>query len=299
MSDAFNPIEGPFDKLPTRKPGTVVVAVGPKGAVSLQDGERLTWGERVFGGYKAFYLVDISRRTIRDSYHVPSSQQAFAFDTVVSWDIAVSDPRGVIERGIRDLRVLLDTAGRNAVASAARGFAVQDSGFAEAAVRSALLSLSVDPALKISGVAVEMRPDAEALKLLRTAQEEQMRVAAIYAQSKVEAAARAGAKEVLSSPEELLAQILVTKDEAYRAELQRRLEQAANEHHRRFEILKALIESKIIEPHDFHERFPDFLNEVFKSIPATVTNLSPRQITSGPTQALPQGGSESPGSDQK
>lgn len=295
MSDAFNPIKGPFDTLPEREPGTVVVAVGSKGAVSLQDGERLTWGERVFGGYKAFYLVDISTRTIRETYHVPSSQQAFSFNTMVSWDVAVSDPRRVIEKGIRDLGALLDTLGRNAVVRAARGFTVQDIGQAESAVWSALMSLAVDPAVKIVGVAVEMRPDDEALKLLRTVQEEQMRVDAIHAKGKVEAAARAGAKDVLSSPEELLAQILVTKDEGYKAELQRRLEQASSEHHRRFEILKALIENKIIEPLDFHKRFPDFLNDVFKAMPASVTDLSPRQVTGTATQALPQGDSERPG----
>lgn len=298
MTDVFNPIKGPLDKLPAREPGTVVVAIGPKGTVSLRDGERLTWGERVLGSYKAFYLVDISTQTIKETYNVPSSQQAFSFNIMVSWDIAVADPRLVIEKGINNLRALLDTPSRNAIATAARSLSVQAIGQAESTVQSVLMGLAIDPAVKIVSVAVEMRPDEEALKLLRTVQEQQMRVEAIQAKGNVEAAARQGAKTVLASPEELLAHTLVTKDEGYKAELQRRLAQAASEHDRRIEILKALIEHKIIEPLDFHERFPDFLNDIFKSVPPSMTDLSPKQITGSPTQTLPPGNIEEPGSGQ-
>ena len=280
MTETVDPIEGPFDRLPGRKPGTVIVAMGSKGAIALRDGQRLTWGERMFGGYNVFYLVDISPRIIRDTYRVPSSQQAFAFDTVVSWSVTVSDPGRVIEQGIRDLRTLLDTMGHNAVATTARAFTVQDCGKAEAAVRATLMNLKIDPAVRIVDIAVEMRPEVEALKLLRTAQEEGLRVAAITAQGNVEAAAREGAKKALSTPEDLLAHVLVTKDEGYKAALQHRLDQAANEYLRRFEILKALIENRIVEPQDFHKRFPDFLNDVFRAIPATVTSLSEKQLPS-------------------
>ncbi|HMH50253.1 MAG TPA: hypothetical protein VK548_08480 [Candidatus Acidoferrum sp.] len=287
MAETVNPIEGPFDSMPARKPGTVVVAMGSKGAVALRDGQGLTWGERVFGGYKAFYLVDISRRIMSETYRAPSSQQAFAFDTVVSWTVVVSDPGRVIEHGIRDLRTLFNTMGQNAVANTARSFTVHDCAKAEAAVRAAVMHLKIDPALSIIDVAVQMRPEADALKLLRSVQEEEMRVAAINAQSNVEAAARDGAKKALSTPEDLLAHVLVTKDEGYKAALRHRLEQAANEDMRRFEIFKALIENKIVEPQDFHARFPDFLNDVFKAIPATATNLNTKQLPSQAADTVP------------
>ena len=114
-------------------------------------------------------------------------------------------------------------------------------------------------------------------------QEEELRAAAVRSRANVDASARKDTKDVLLSPDEVLAQVLATKDQAYREALQLRLEQAATEQQRRLEIMKALIDNKKIEPHDFHEKFPDFVNDLLNAIP------SPNDRHAKPDRSTPQG----------
>jgi hypothetical protein len=269
-------IEGPFKSAPDRKPGSVIVAVGAKGAIILQEGERLTWGERIWGGYNSFFLVDKSVKTVVIRFTVPSRQPTLMFEADINMDLQIIDARGAFERNLNDFSTVVTTAARGAVVKAAKQFTVRQLPEAEDAVHTALIGLPIDPAIRISNVSVVIHPDAEAMKPLRTADEEEIRSNALRAQENVDAIGRSAAKGILSSPDELLAQLLITKDDAYRAALQLRLDQASTEQQRRFEIMKALIDSKIIEPHDFHNRFPGFVDDVFRSVSTQATLAAPK-----------------------
>jgi hypothetical protein len=275
MANMVNPIEGAFDELPAKRPGTVIVAVGSKGAVCLTDGGRLTLGERWFGGYKQFYLVDTSQRELTLTYSVASRRPTLKFDMTVVLVVRVIDPRGAVERGITNLEALFNTSILRAAAAVASKYDVQDSINAKMAVEGRLGVLPIDPAIEIVNVFVDLKPDKDAEQMIRSAEEEDIKRESIAAQGRIDGAGRDIAKDILSSPDDILAQLLTTKDDHYRAALNLRLEQAATEQQRRFEIMKALIDNKIIEPHDIHQRFPGFLDDVFQAMSPKLPKGSP------------------------
>jgi hypothetical protein len=287
MNSQINPIEGAYDKMPASKPGTIIVAVGSKGAIEIRDGSHLTWGERVFGGYKTFYLVDVSLKSITEEYRVGSSYPTLYFKVFVTLDVRVVDARGILRRGVTDLTRLLATPIRRVLSEVGARHSMTDIAIARQEMQTAIDILKLDPALTMSGAAVDVQADEGSLVLLRQVHEADLKKAAIGAQSSVDELARSKIRPVLETPDEILAQLLVTKDEAFRMALQMKMEHAANEQERRMVIMKALIDSKIIEPHDFHDRFPDFINEVFRAIPARGSPSKPLSI---PDATPPPGG---------
>jgi hypothetical protein len=263
----INLVDGPYDELPARRPGTIVVAIGSKGAIEIRDGAPLTWGERTFGGYKSFYLVKTSPASIVEEYRVGSSHPTLYFNVTVTYEIRITRAREIVDRGITDLSRLLSTPARRALSEVGRRHSMTEIAAAREDMQKAIDGLPIDAAAVVVEAAVDVRADDGALALLRQVHEADLKKAAIGAQSSVDELARSKIRPVLETPDEVLAQLLVTKDESFRQALQMRVEQAATQQERSMILMKALIDSKIIEPHDFHDRFPEFVNELFRSIP--------------------------------
>jgi hypothetical protein len=260
--------EGPFDKAPVRKPGTLIVAVGSRGTIALGAGERLTWGERVFGGYRNFYLVDVSPKSIPGVYVLGTNEATMSFVANVTYDVRIRDAKAIIERGVTDLSTLLSTPVKRALLQVSKRHVVKELPAARQAMQEVLETLPLDPSIERIDVSVDLKADDAAQKLLREVDEQGLKTAAIQAQGEIDKVARGNIRDLLKSTDDLLAHMMATKDESFRTALQMKMEQAASDQERWTLILKALIDSKIIEPHDFHERFPDFMNEMFRALPS-------------------------------
>lgn len=284
MSAAFNLIAGPFDAVPTRQPGTVAVAVGARGSITLAEGSTLTWGERVFGGYRTFYLVDLRPKTIVQKIVAPSNLPAIGFVAELTYDIKVVDPRRTIERGITDLQALMATPVRSAVTDTTRKYRVDRVADALEAVRRAVFAARVDPAVQVVHVAVDLQPDEQAREMLRKTHEVDLRTNAIKAENAVTKLAVGPKLEVIRSPESMLAHYLATSDPKLREALEMTFNQAAGEEQRRVEIMKALIENKLIGPKEFQDRFPDFVRNLTRPLPGpagTGTKILPGAADEG------------------
>lgn len=265
-STAASPISGPYELVPDWRPGAVVVAVGSKRIVTIKDGGRLTMGEKLFGGYKHFYLVDRSPIELNIRCAVSSNKPNIKFEVASTLIVNVVDARGAVERGLTNLETLLTTPAKRAAASVALDYDVRRSSAAQQAIQDRLAKLPHDPAIKITDVYVDVSPDADAVREIRFIEEESIRKEYLQSRTTFEADGRSIAKDILSSPNELLAQFLVTKDEHYRDALKLRIDSARNEQVKRFEILRALIDNKLIEAHDLHQYFPNFIEDVLRTI---------------------------------
>ncbi|MCK0207433.1 hypothetical protein MWN33_05225 [Starkeya koreensis] len=247
--------EGPDSRLPSFRAGFVVVAAGPKGIRSLANGARLTWGERVFGGYNAFYYVDIGVNSYTKSIKCSSKAIGIDFDVVVRLSFTVEEPTRVVQFGLGDPEALFGAPVHRLVADAVSRFTVDQSADAKKAVDIAFKKLAADPAVKVLNATSEVKADAAALPLLRTIAEEGISTMAHQATARLDKARRDEILALLDSPNHLLAQSMITRDPAFREALNYKLTELNSDRQRQIDLLKMLIAEKIIEPHDFEGRY--------------------------------------------
>lgn len=249
-------IEGPTPDMPVHKPGFVVVAAGAKGIVALTGGARLTWGERIFGGYSSYYQVDVRAQTVDlPKIRCASLRPGLDFDVTVQLTVKIVDPARAVSDGLGDPSGFLAQRVRRIAEDQASRTDVSRSADAKRAIETDLRALAVDPAISVIDATADLRPDAGATALLRRIAEETLVRDADAAQARINKARRDDIMRLLDSPDELLAQTLVTNDENFRAALNMKLEQYAGDRQRQIDLLKFLIDAKAIEPHDLHERY--------------------------------------------
>lgn len=276
-------IEGPTSEIPTHKPGFVVVASGSKGFVALTGGTRLTWGERVFGKYSQFYNVDVGLKTLTfPKFQCASSQAGLNFEVTIQLTIQIVDPARAVVQGLGDPSEILAHPARRVAESNALQFKVDSVIAAKQTIDAAALGIVGDPAIRIVGASAEVQPDDRAFELLRKIAEENLVREANAAQARVNDAKRDAIVKLLDSPNDLLAQSIVCKDDTFREALNFKLEQYANDRRQQIELLKLLIDTNVIEPHDIHERFRGVLDLALEALrpPTQATApLPPGRIT--------------------
>ncbi|MCF4127616.1 hypothetical protein [Methylobacterium sp. SyP6R] len=249
-------IEGPTPDMPAHKPGFVVVAAGAKGIVALTGGARLTWGERMFGGYSSYYHVDVRPQAVDlPKVRCASVRAGIDFDVAVQLTVKIVDPARAVSEGLGDPARFLAQRVRRIAEDRALRADVSHAAEAKRAIETDLRALAVDPAIGVIDATADVRPDANAMTLLRRIAEETLVREADAAEARINKARREEIVRLLDSPDELLAQTLVTKDENFRAALNMKLEQFAGDRQRQIDFLKLLIDIKVIEPHDLHERY--------------------------------------------
>ncbi len=273
-------IEGPFGDIPAHQPGKVIVAIGPRGSVALNNGTILTWGERKFGNYKSFYSVNISPQDVNIAFQANSANHSVRFDVSINLRAKLLDPVSAVHNNFSDLESIFRNPLQNLVVNSLIQYEVSNINKAREAVASSFNKIEIDSAVSLIDYNFDLRPDAEAEKLLRTIDETFLKISANESIEKQLKSQREAITKRLASTDELRAHWIATRDNIYQEVLNDKLAQSAAEKELEFEILKALIQNGMVEPHDFHERFPDFCAKVF----SILTKPDVIQIASQNTQ---------------
>jgi hypothetical protein len=84
-----------------------VFVLGNGRLVEFGRDKQPTTGELLWGGYRALYEVDLSLRRLGLEITLPSSGDTFVFRTTVDVQWRVSDPKLVVQTGIRDVRTVM------------------------------------------------------------------------------------------------------------------------------------------------------------------------------------------------
>ena len=258
------------DKMPDHHAGKSLVVAGPRGMVPLVSGARMTWGERLFGGYKTFFLVDTSVKLATFDLTSTSAKSAMDFDVKITLNFQINDPLKAVEQNLSDPRTILLAPLQRVSDEQARGFGVDKAPEARQAIQEAVRALRIEAPIAIVDVAVVVKPDAKARDLMRRVDEEHLVRAATTTEANLDREKRGHTKEILNSPDELMAQYLITRDEIYRQAFLQQVEAAQLDKTKQLELLRLAFEKGVIEPHEMRGRFDSIIEDVIGMMPSLI-----------------------------
>lgn len=251
---------------PEYRAGCAIVAAGSKGVVTLGSGVRLTWGERLFGGYSAFYYVDISSNVYSDTFKCSSLEGAIEFEIDVRIDYQVTNPARVVTAGITEPGRIFASALRSKVSAVAAGFSIQQTVDAKRVIDAAISAMKVDPAITIIAASSTVRADAAAAVHLRKIAEEKLRQASLGVDHSLNKLNRDQILAILESPDKILAHRLATNDPAFQEALTFKLNEMRGNWKQQVELLEMLVNAKVIEPHDLHDKYGPLVNAALSAL---------------------------------
>jgi hypothetical protein len=122
------------------EPGMALVVYRPGRVLRplFPPADRLTFGERVWGGIKQIYKVNISQHSLEWTSQLPSSGDGFHFSAELQVLCSVQDPVVVVGKKLRDARAALEPILVEIMRAQTRKFGLEESALAEAAVSEAL-----------------------------------------------------------------------------------------------------------------------------------------------------------------
>ena len=308
MSETYNPITGPHRNPPPKAPGAVVVVASqrgvellardrPPGAASrmpaapaplthpsaehlIDAGASALKGiwRSLAAGRREYFVVDVARHRMSDQFTIPTKEGSVHFIVALRCDVRISDPLGAVAEGVTDVRAYLATALEKRLARVARRYSAIDLATAQRDLQATMdteIAGGIDPIVRIETVHLDVGLDVAARKLHREASEAGLHREAIRARGKVNEEARAVEMAATGTPQHLIAQWLHTKDDAYRVALQLMVDGHRHDAARQVEILKMMMDAKVIEDIDFHRRYPDLIDRVLRSAVPGVPGATP------------------------
>jgi hypothetical protein len=254
LTTVIDPIVREDTKLFSSEPGRVVVAKGKRGYRTFLDDKGPTLGERMFGGFDKYYLVDVSEKEVTDTFDAASKKGALPFKLTIEYHITIERTSAdkIVQDAIRDLsKVFRDTLHRH-LNAAARQCDINDLNAARAKLEEALENFkSTDERFKFRAGIVEVALDEDTTKKVRTIDSEELDKA------RGSAAARVADQEIerqrllLQSGEKLLAAYQATGEQKYRDALEFIVAKSDRSRAERRDLLRQLIDAKIAEGMDF------------------------------------------------
>lgn len=249
-------IEGPLNKLPASRPGFVVVADGTKGLILLGADTRLTWGERVFGGYKNFYLVDTTDHTITlGPFECPSQQPSFKFMVKIEISLRIADPQRAVAERLDAPLTKFSPAIKKVATRIAEKHEIRQTSQVRKSIEDQLEKTDFDPALRISGVNVTVDLDKKAAEHIQVIDAKDLRIGAAQANAEARDEERKPLVGILASANEMMAEWILTKNPAIREAMLMKVEENNGNRAAQIEMIKLMAQNGAIEAHVLHDRF--------------------------------------------
>lgn len=170
-----------FRPRPGPEPGTALVVhcSGRSLAVLRQPWESVDWFDLMIRAVRKIYRVNVAEHALCLTSYVPCESEAFYFFATVHFSCRVADPIKVVERGIRDVRAVLEPALVEAMRSVGRRHKVEESARAEVAITEALraqaASAGFSEGLEVKDIAVRLDLDQAARNHVRQLEEARYR----------------------------------------------------------------------------------------------------------------------------
>jgi hypothetical protein len=272
-------IEGPLTKLPASRPGFVVVASGDKGLAELGADGRLSWGERVFGGYKSFYQVDTTDQAVTlGPFECPSLQPSFKFMVKIEISLRIVDAkRAVAEQLGAPLTKFAPTIKKLAT-RIAEEHEIRQTSQVRKSIEHQLEKTVFDAALRISGVNVSVDLDRKAADHIQAIDEQGLRIDAAQAKAKVGGEERKPLVNILASANEMMAEWILTKNPAIRDAMLMKVEENNGNRAAQIEMIKLMAQNGAIEAHVLHDRFGGRFDSLLETLARPVGSSTQKQL---------------------
>lgn len=263
-------IDGPHTRMPGAKAGRAIVAEGNQGRIVLDKTRRLTWGERMFGGYDNYYLVDMTKQTVELSMKLPSKLDGFAFDAIVSFDLQILDPVWAVEKNITDANGHVKNVISSRLKRLARAFDISESRGAAAKFEEALETLKLDAPLVATNWSVTVDADDAAIATIRDISSSDLHIRAEKARIAREMVIRDDIRSSMTSIDGLLIHWHSTSSQREREQIlkmiDRKLSEIEGDKQLKIEILKHAIDRGRFESDQIDEAFGGFLTGIAESL---------------------------------
>ena len=236
----------------------------------FSDAQTTTFGRKWLGGKtQDFYLVDISRRPVSDIIIVPSKVSTLKFELDVQADVEVIDPLRAVEKGVTDVWVYFATVLQRWLGSIAADYLPTQLSNLTAKINSAVdVEVAKHDAfgtsiISVQRVSVTAGLDKVAQAYVREAEEADIKKEALDRRGEVEVRARKLQHAASQSTDELMAQWLQTKEPIYKEAMEMKIATLNQKDAQRVELMKLMLDKKMIADHDVHEKYPDLVERLF------------------------------------
>ncbi|HEX4302337.1 MAG TPA: hypothetical protein VHZ78_06060 [Rhizomicrobium sp.] len=291
---SVDPIIGEDTKELSAGPGSVVVVKGKRGYRAFLDGKGPTFGERLFGGFERYYIVDVGQKDVSDTFEAPSNKGALPFRLTVKYAVGVKKAHAgeVVQEGLRDLSKIFADDLKKLLRTKARSCDVQNINGARDALEDALSSFRPeDERFSFKAGIVDVSLDDEIAKKVREIESAPINIA------RNEAVATVADKEItrhqglLQNEDTLLAAYQSSGDPKYLDALKLKLAERDKSRAERLALLHKMLEKNYIEEMDIPK---DLIKDLVSSFTA---NLNLPASQSAP--ALTDSSSPKPGNEAK
>jgi hypothetical protein len=266
MSDVIDPICAVSDKAISSEPGRVVVVLGHGGYRTLLDDRGLTFGEKLFGGYTKFYLVDVSEHRIPLNFEAPSRSGTLKFKIDLWYHLAVKRDFAqiIVQNGVRSLQAVFSDDIHARLRRRLMEVDVTEINPARTMMQDELNSFAPNTdwySYRPGVVTVELEGDVN--QLIRVGETADLNIGANTAGDKVTDARVE--KMMKLTDEELVARYAITNQSTYKDVLNFRLQSKQSNFDSRLLLLKMLKEKGLIEDFDIpKDLVPGLLDEMRK-----------------------------------
>ncbi len=249
------------------EPGCVVVVKGKNGYRAFIDGKGPTFGERMFGGIEKYYLVNIGRREISDTFEAPSNKGALPFKLTVKYTVALEKAKAgeVVQEGLRDLTTIFADELKRQLRAKARSCDVLDINAARDALDTTLFEFKTDEKrFSFRAGIVEVALDDEIARKVREIQSAQIdknRNAAVADVADQEIKWQQG---LLRDGEKLMAAYQATGEQKYLDAFKLKLAETEKSRGEKLALLNKLLEKDYVEQMQLPE-------DVIKDLVSSVT----------------------------
>jgi hypothetical protein len=133
----------------------------------LTRGDRLTFGESLFGGYTELFVVDLSVKRLEREAPLPCRGDAHNFAATLALTCWVTNPRMVVQDNIRDAGSVLWSTALYHARLVSREYSMGDTALAERAIAERIAGVALHPAFATDSVHVLLTADPQAIEIGR------------------------------------------------------------------------------------------------------------------------------------
>ena len=231
----------------------------------------------LFGSLPKYYLVDISRRIVRDERRTQLSDAGVYVVVQFEYRATVINPEKVVASGVKDVREYLSDKFYVDIDARARSGTLKDE---LAGFRRDLSTLfgqpKADELIRVEAVTFDLIVEGAPGRALAKLSEESIRQMEIQAQGRLDAAERENLVQVISNDELLLAEVMRSDDKRVHELIKLRMDQQNIGFQRNLALFKVALEEGVLEAHQIKKEYPTIYEALTKVLPRLVVDPNPK-----------------------
>jgi hypothetical protein len=240
------------------------------GLIALRLNARSPLAVLLFGRAPQYYLVDISRRTVRDTRRTQLKNPGIYVVVDFEYRVQVSKPVEVVIKGVYDVRDYLSEKFYLGVDALAHQHTLDKLDQFRDTLTKFMEQPKSDDIFIVDAVTFDVHLEGAPGEAMTKLSEARIREEEIRAQSKLDAVEREGLVGLIANDNLLLAEIMRSDDTRVQELLKMRMEQRNISFQQNLALFKVALETGVLEPHQIKRDFPEFFEGLTKAVPGVL-----------------------------